>query len=73
MELDKPLNPSEYEVTIRYTVANKLDSPREVTLKNFDYVYVDVAAERVSRVIRNDICELFNLPKAFGEYLLLAV
>ena len=72
-ELDRPMNPNDYEVTIRYTVANKLDSPREVRLKNFDYIYIDVAAERISRAVRNDICELFGLPPAFGEYILIAV
>ena len=70
--LDRPMNPSDYLVTVRYTVANKQDTPREVNLNNFDFLYVDVSAERISRAVRNDICALFGLPPSFGEFASLA-
>lgn len=67
------MNPSDYKVTVRYLVSTKLDSPREVIVDNFDYLYIDVAAERISLAIRDDICKMFGLPSAFGSYILIAL
>eukprot|EP00347_Sterkiella_histriomuscorum_P023029 403336229 len=68
-ELEKTLLPSEYELTVRYVIVNQLDSPREVTLKDFDFLFVDVAAEKVAQAIRKDLSVLYGLSPAFGDYM----
>lgn len=72
-ELTRTLNPYEYEVTVHYIVVNQLDSPRKVILTNFDFFYMDVAAERVALAIRRDLSVLYGLSSAFGEYIAVAL
>ncbi|CDW82432.1 UNKNOWN [Stylonychia lemnae] len=72
-ELDRTLNPSEYIVTVRYVVINQLDQPREVSVPDFDYLYIDVAAERVAQAIRKDMSVLFNLSASFGDFMPIAL
>ena len=60
-------------MTVHYILANEISKPRSVEVSNFDFLYLDVAAERVSLALRKDICRLFNMSETMADYLELAI
>ena len=54
---------------VRYTLSNRIGEPRTVRVPNFDYMFVDVAAERIAHALRKDICLLYNASASLADYL----
>ena len=71
--MNKTYKPEDYNITVTYVLPIAMDFPRTVTVYNFDYLYVEIAAMRVAEAIRKDICQYFNLTWAFADYLDIAI
>lgn len=54
-------------------MVNLIDRPRQVTVMNFDFLYIEASADRIAEAIREDVCSFYGISWSLSNYLDIAI